>query len=127
MTTENFGLIEYRGFKTIFIGLCKGKDDYYIIYGKTAMPSLSVEENTQDVYFHFSKVYSFTSSKDVMIQIPFINNKNSCATVINIKELLRKNSLMRLNNVAARHYLVIAQSVARLLKSWVRKAARSLM
>lgn len=95
MTTENFGLIEYRGFKNIFIGLCKGKDDYYIIYGKTAMPSLSVEENTQDVYFHFSKVYSFTSSKDVMIQIPFINNKNSCATVINIKDRSAYDTLVK--------------------------------
>lgn len=95
MITENFGLIEYRGFKNIFIGLCKGKDDYYIIYGKTGTPSLSVEENTQDVYFHFAKIYSFTSSKDTMIQIPFINNKNSCATVINIKDRSAYDTLVK--------------------------------
>lgn len=86
MITENFGLIEYRGFKNIFIGLCKGKDDYYIIYGKTGTPSLSIEEYKQDAYFKFSKVCSFTSSKDAMIQIPFINNKNSYVTVISIKD-----------------------------------------
>ena len=50
MITENFDfdLIEYRGFKNIFIGLCKGKDDYCIIYGKTSTLSLSIEENEQD-------------------------------------------------------------------------------
>lgn len=95
MVTENFDLIEYRGFKNIFIGLYKEKNDYYIIYGKTTMPSLSVEEYTQDVYFHFSKVYSFTSSKDVMIQIPFINNKNSYVTVINIKDRSAYDTLVK--------------------------------
>ena len=95
MITENFDLIEYRGFKNIFVGLYKGKEDYYIIYGKTATPSLSVEENTQDVYFHFAKIYSFTSSKDAMIQIPFISNKNSCATVINIKDRSTYDTLVK--------------------------------
>lgn len=95
MMTENFGLIEYRGFKNIFIGLCKGKDDYYIIYGKTGTPSLSIEEYKQDVYFNFSKVCSFTSSKDAMIQFPFINNKNSCVTIINIKDRSTYDTLVK--------------------------------
>lgn len=97
MITENFDfdLIEYRGFKNIFIGLCKGKDDYCIIYGKTSPLSLSIEENEQDVYFHCSKVYSFPSSKDVMIQIPFINNKNSYVTVINIKDRSAYDTLVK--------------------------------
>lgn len=95
MITENFGLIEYRGFKNIFIGLCKGKDDYYIIYGKTDTPSLSIEEYNQDVYFNFSKVCSFTSFKEAMIQIPFISNKNSCVTVINIKDRSAYDTLVK--------------------------------
>lgn len=95
MIPENFGLIEYRGFKDIFIGLCKGKDDYYIIYGKTDTPSLSIEENKQDVYFDFSKKFSFTSSKDVILQIPFINKENSYVNVINTKDRSIFDSLVK--------------------------------
>lgn len=78
MTTENSDLIKYHGFKNIFIGLYKDKDKdkkgYYIIYGKTDLPSLSVEEDTQDVYSKFSKIYSFVSSKNVILRVPFIDN-----------------------------------------------------
>lgn len=90
MITENFDLIEYRGFKNIFIGLYKEKDKdkkgYYIIYGKTGLPSLSIEENTQNVYFNFSKIDSFVSSKNVILQVPFIDNKNSYFSVIYIED-----------------------------------------
>lgn len=90
MIIENFDLIEYRGFKDIFIGLYKEKDKdekgYYIIYGKTGLPSLSLEENNQRVYFKFSEIASFVSSKNVVLQVPFIDNKNSYFSIVYIKD-----------------------------------------
>lgn len=99
MIIENFDLIEYRGFKDIFIGLYKEKDKdekgYYIIYGKTGLPSLSIEENRQDVYFNFSEIDSFVSSKNVVLQVPFIDNKNSYFFIIYIKDRSAYDTLVK--------------------------------
>lgn len=99
MITENFDLIEYRGFKDIFIGLYKEKDKdkegYYVLYGKTGSPSLSLEENTKNVYFDFSKINSFVSSKNVILQVPFIENKNSYFSIMYIKDRSTYDTLVK--------------------------------
>ena len=103
MIIENFDLIEYRGFKNIFIGLYEEKDKdkkgYYVIYGKTDSPSLSLEENTENVYFNFSKIDSFVSSKNVILQVPFIDNNNSYFSVMYIKDRSVYDTLVKVLEV----------------------------
>lgn len=100
MIIENFELIEYRGFKDIFISLYKEKDKdkegYHVLYGKTGSPSLSLEENNQRVYFNFSEIDSFVSSKNVVLQVPFIDNKNSYFSIIYIKDRSTYDTLVKI-------------------------------
>lgn len=87
-------MIEYCGFKDIFIGLYKDDDDdgrYYIIYGKTNNVTIKTEEESQNINFLPSGRlnYCFSKNKKMSIEIPFINNNNNnndnrLCTIINI-------------------------------------------
>lgn len=81
-------IIEYRGFKNIFIGLCQQHDKYYIMYGKTENPNLIIsEENSEALGFNGTKLLDFCKSKNINLYIPFCSNKkNSIYTLIKISD-----------------------------------------
>ena len=78
-------IIEYRGFKNIFIGLCQQHDKYYIMYGKTENPSLIIsEENSEVLGLNGTKLLDFCTSKNINLYIPFCSKKNKYYTLIEI-------------------------------------------
>ena len=84
-------LIEYRGFKNIFIGLAKyDKDQYCIIYGKTKDPIISLSEGNIEVTggWHNEKLINFRTEKSLDINISFISNHG---TLYNIQTISDKN------------------------------------
>ena len=95
-------LIEYRGFKNLFIGLAKyNKDQYCIIYGKTEDPIISLSEDNIEVTGRYNeKLINFCKEKSLDINIPFIpnhgalsniqiiSNKNEYYTILSVLETL---------------------------------------
>lgn len=83
-------LIEYRGFKNIFIGLAKyDKEQYCIIYGKTEDPIISISEDNQNVIGGYNeKLINFCKEKFLDINISFIPNHG---TLSNIQVISNKN------------------------------------
>ena len=84
-------LIEYRGFKNIFIGLAKyNKDQYCIIYGKTGTPNINfTEENVDITGLYKNKILTFCKERNLDVNIPFIlNNHNN---LYNIQLISNKN------------------------------------
>lgn len=84
MINEKFnGLIEYRGFKNIFIGLLDDQDNkYYIIFGKTGTPNLTIEEQYNNISWHWTTLYKYLENKTCNLNIPFISMKNN--SLVNI-------------------------------------------
>ena len=83
-------LIEYRGFKNIFIGLAKyNKDQYCIIYGKTEDPVISLSEDNIEVTNGYNeKLINFCKEKYLDMNISFIPNHG---TLSNIQIISNKN------------------------------------
>lgn len=84
-------LIEYRGFKNIFIGLAKyNKDQYCIIYGKTENPIINLSEENIEITggYHNKKLIDFCKEKHLDINILFIPNHG---TLSNIQLISNKN------------------------------------
>ena len=83
-------LIEYRGFKNIFIGLAKyDKDQYCIIYGKTEDPIISLSEDNIEVTGRYNeKLINFCKEKYLDMNISFIPNHG---TLSNIQLISNKN------------------------------------
>lgn len=95
-------LIEYRGFKNIFIGLAKyNKDQYCIIYGKTEDPIISLSEDNIEITGGYNeKLINFCKEKYLDMNISFIpnhgtlsnmqliSNKNEYYTILSILENL---------------------------------------
>lgn len=79
-------MIEYCGFKDIFIGLYKDDDgQYYIVYGNTKNVTIKTEEEDENIKFSpFGLDYRFSKNKEMSIEIPFISNNNKLCTIINI-------------------------------------------
>ena len=78
-------IIEYRGFKNIFIGLCQQHDKYYIMYGRTENPNLIIsEENSEALGFNGTKLLDFCINKNINLYIPFCSKKNKYYTLIEI-------------------------------------------
>lgn len=79
--SENFDLIEYHGFKGIFIGLYKGKNEYYIVYGKTLPAKLNYYEDCKNVYGGFAnaEVSNIALGKEININIPFVGKTTFCS------------------------------------------------
>lgn len=99
MINETFELIEYRGFKNIFIGLYKGKEQYYIIYGATGKPSICLQEDTIDAYGHSggwinTKLFTFSANKELSVIIPFINKNDALTHVIAINKPEEYNQIV---------------------------------
>ena len=83
-------LIEYRGFKNIFIGLAKNdKNQYCIIYGKTKDPIISLSEGNIEVTGGYNqKLINFCIEKSLDMNISFISNHG---TLYNIQTISDKN------------------------------------
>ena len=93
---EEFDLIEYQGFKNIFVGLYKGKEYYYMIYGKTGTARMNTEEETEDVYFKYAPVGNFLKSRTIAIEIPFVANDKTCCTVINLQNKAEYHTIVKI-------------------------------
>lgn len=67
-------IIEYQGFDNKFIGLGEENDKYYIIYGKTGDPTVSIDESHTSIYggFRDVKILDYCPSRSTNIIIPFI-------------------------------------------------------
>lgn len=76
-------LIEYRGFKNIFIGLAKyNKDQYCIIYGKTEDPIISLSEDNIEVTGRYNeKLINFCKEKYLDMNISFIPNHGTLSNI----------------------------------------------
>lgn len=76
-------LIEYRGFKNIFIGLAKyDKDQYCIIYGKTKDPIISLSEDNIEVTGRYNeKLINFCKEKYLDMNISFIPNHGTLSNI----------------------------------------------
>ena len=94
-------IIEYRGFKDIFIALGKEKNQYYIIYGHTGKLNIKCETEYEDIYLHKYLDLKFMTRKTAEINIPFlckdnnslftcmtIQNKKSYNEIVNVMETL---------------------------------------
>ena len=84
--TEEFDLLEYHGFKNIFIGLYKGKEQYYIIYGTTGKPSIDLINDNMKVHggWNNERLFTFNYNQNLTITIPFVNKHNAISHVISI-------------------------------------------
>lgn len=84
--TEEFDLLEYRGFKNIFIGLYKGKEQYYIIYGTTGKPSIDLVNDNIKIHGGWidKELFTFNYDQNLTIMIPFVNKDNAISHVISI-------------------------------------------
>lgn len=76
-------LIEYHGFKNIFIGLAKyNKDQYCIIYGKTEDPIISLSEDNVEVTGGYNeKLINFCKEKYLDMNISFIPNHGTLSNI----------------------------------------------
>ena len=79
-------ILEYRGFKNIFIGLVKWKDKYCIVYGKTGPAQISSSDEKIDVFGGItnSKLLSFNIDTMTQVEIPFVPNRKNLYTFISI-------------------------------------------
>ena len=76
-------LIEYRGFKNIFIGLAKyNKNQYCIIYGKTEDPIISLSKDSIEVTGGYNeKLINFCKEKYLDMNISFIPNHGTLSNI----------------------------------------------
>ena len=96
-------IIEYRGFKDIFLGLINDEDKgYFILYGKTGQINVNFENNIDKLFFETmdtSKYITEYKERRANIEIPFwpdnkgtlfnliaIPNKETYSSIINILE-----------------------------------------
>lgn len=79
-------LIEYRGFKNIFIGLGKEDKKYYILYGKTGRPSINSSCDSMDCYggLENTPLVKFYGAQEVTIDIPFLVTYNTPFHILSI-------------------------------------------
>lgn len=84
--TEEFDLIEYHGFRDIFIGLYKGKEQYYLIYGTTGKPSMNLVNDNMEVHGGWAnpKLFTFNCNQELAITIPFVNKNGALSHVVSI-------------------------------------------
>lgn len=77
-------LIEYRGFKNIFIGLAKyNKDQYCVIYGKTKDPIINLSEDNIEVTGGYGNktLIDFCKEKYLDMNISFIPNHGTLSNI----------------------------------------------
>lgn len=84
-------LIEYRGFKNIFIGLAKNDEDQYcLIYGKTGTPNINFTEASVDITGPYeNKILTFCKERNLDVNIPFIPNDHN--NLYNVQLISNKN------------------------------------
>lgn len=64
---EQLKILEFQGFKNIFIALCKSKEQYYIMYGNIEEPHIYVANEEITTEF-----WSFNCMKNISVNIPFM-------------------------------------------------------
>lgn len=76
-------LIEYRGFNNIFIGLAKENEQYFMIYGRTGLVTLSLANDEIFAYgLRGNKIGSFTTDQKYELNIPFVSNLNNNSVIV---------------------------------------------
>lgn len=89
-------LIEYRGFKNVFVGLAQEDNNYFIIYGRTTSPTISFTEETKTITYDSIPIGTIPINNQCTIDITFITNNN---TLINIQAIKDKTIYYTLVNI----------------------------
>ena len=77
------------------MGCEEGK--YYILYGKIGTPSLEMESNSLDVYYHFQKMSKYVTEERCTLKLPFIPNKNDINfCIININNRSEYDTMIKI-------------------------------
>lgn len=96
-------IIEYRGFKDIFLGLVKDEDKgYCILYGKTANINVNFENNIDKLFFETTQASKYIidykehranvtipfwpDNKGTLFSLIAIPNKETYSSITNILE-----------------------------------------
>ena len=97
MAETKFDLIEYRGFKDVFFGLGCNEGKYYVLYGKIGKPSMDIEDDSLDIYYHFQKISKYVTDRYCTLKLPFISNKNGINfCIININDRSEYDTMIKI-------------------------------
>ncbi len=78
-------IVEYRGFKNIFIGLACENNKYYLLCGKTGQAIVTTKTDTCESRNGWNALLThFVYNQDTIIDIPFVSDGRTYVNLFSI-------------------------------------------